>query len=129
MQRSDLKPLAFVGSSRQDLRDFPEEVRGAIGHALKEVQLGLTPLAAKPLKGFGGATVMEIVDDYATDTYRAVYTIRFAGIVYVLHAFQKKSKQRRATTQRDIDLIKHRLLQAQADYKKRQHERNDEHGT
>ena len=125
MQRSDLKPLVFVGSSRQDLRNFPEEVRAAIGHALKEVQLGLTPLAAKLLKGLGGATVMEIVDDYATDTYRAVYTVRFAGIVYVLHAFQKKSKQGRATAQRDIDLIKRRLLQAQADYQKRQYERND----
>lgn len=74
MQRGDLKPVEFVGSSLKDLRDFPDEVKSAIGHALKEVQFGMTPLAAKPLKGFRSTTVMEIVDNFDTDTYRAVYT-------------------------------------------------------
>ena len=91
------KPLIWVGSSRRDLRGFPDEVQDAIGYALYLVQIGQTPLAAKPLHGFGGASVLEIVEDFDRDTYRAVYTVRFAGVVYVLHVFQKKSKRGRAT--------------------------------
>lgn len=84
-----LKPAIFVGSSRQDLQAFPAAVRGEIGQALFEAQLGDHPRHAKPLKGFSG--VLEIRDNFDGDTYRAVYTVRFEGVLYVLHAFQKKS--------------------------------------
>lgn len=77
-------------------------------------------LSAKPLRGFGGANVLEIVEDYQTDTYRAVYTIKFSDLVYVLHAFQKKSKKGVATPKPDLDLIKRRLDAAQKDYNMRQ---------
>ena len=86
------KPVRWVGSSKDDLSGFPEEVRRRVGGALWDAQRGLKAPYAKPLRGFGGAGVLEIVDDYDGDTYRAVYTVRFAGVVYVLHAFQKKSK-------------------------------------
>src|ERR1035441_5721600 len=87
-----LKPVIWVGSSRKDLRAFSRQVRADIGRALYAAQMGDTDPAAKPLKGFGGTRVMEIVDRHDTNTYRAVYTAQFAGIIYVLHAFQKKSK-------------------------------------
>jgi len=74
-------------------------------------------LSAKPLAGFGGASVLEIVEDYRTDTYRAVYTVKFSELVYVLHAFQKKAKKGIDTPKRDIDLIKRRLRAAEEDYK------------
>jgi len=82
---------SLVGSSLKDLRGFPEEVKDEIGFALYQARRGLTPRSAKPLKGFTGASVLEIVDDFQTDTYRAVYTVQFADAVYVLHAFQKTS--------------------------------------
>src|SRR6202166_4892241 len=91
------KPVRRVGSSREDLRSFPEEVRRQVGGALWDAQLGLKAPFAKPLKGFQGAGVLEVVDDFDGDTYRAVYTIRFAEVVYVLHVFQKKSKHGIAT--------------------------------
>ena len=130
MDRSREKPVHWIGSARKDIQAFPEAVRSEIGYALWQVQRGETPLQAKPLHGFGGATVLEIVDDYATDTYRAVYTVRFADVVYVLHAFQKKARHGRATPQRDMELIKRRLLEAQADYQRRQREqgRSTENG-
>jgi phage-related protein len=109
-----VKLLVWVGSSLKGLRDFPEEVKDEMGFALYEAQCGLKPLDAKPLKGFGGANVLEIVSDYQTDTYRAVYTVRFNERVYVLHAFQKKSKKGIATSQSDIELIRRRLKQAEA---------------
>ena len=109
-----VKPLVWVSSSLKDLREFPEEVKDEMGFALYEAQCGLKPLAAKPLKGFGGASVLEIVSDYQTDTYRAVYTVRFGELVYVLHALQKKSKKGIATSQFDIELIKRRLKRAEA---------------
>jgi phage-related protein len=87
------KPVRWVGSSKEDLRDFPEEVRRRVGGALWEAQIGRKAPYAKPLKGFGGASVLEIVDDFDGDTFRAVYTVRFAKAVYVLHAFQKKSRR------------------------------------
>jgi phage-related protein len=89
----ELKRLDFIGSSRDDLRGFPDEVRQEVGHALHEVQMGIKPTEAKPLKGFGGAGVLEIIENYFGDTYRAVYTVKFAKAVYVLHCFQKKSKR------------------------------------
>jgi phage-related protein len=85
--------------------------------ALRQVQDGDEPFAAKALKGFGGRTILELVDDFDSDTYRAVYTVRFAGMVYVLHAFQKKAKKAIATPQRDIELIKLRLRDAELHYR------------
>ena len=81
--------------------------------------MGKTDPAAKPLRGFGGAGVMEIVDRYDTNTYRAVYTVQFAEVIYVLHAFQKKSRRGIATPQKDIDLIRRRLAEAQRLYRQR----------
>ena len=109
-----------MGSSRDDLKSFPEEVRRDIGQALYTAQRGDTDPAAKPLKGFGGAKVMELVDRHDKNTYRAVYTVQFAGKVYVLHAFQKKSKKGIATPQKDIELIRQRLAAADRHYKERQ---------
>ena len=111
------KALAWIGSSRKDLKKFPAEVRSAIGYALYQAQLGLKAVNAKPLAGFVGASVLEIVDDFQTDTYRAVYTVRFRDVVYVLHAFQKKSRKGIATPKADLDLIKRRLKLAEEDYK------------
>jgi phage-related protein len=113
------KPVRWVGGSREDLRGFPEEVRRDIGFALAFAQRGEKHPSAKPLKGFGGAGVLEIVEDHRSDTYRAVYTVRFAQMVYVLHAFMKKSKSGIKTPQREIDLIQKRLKAAELDYKQR----------
>jgi len=107
------KPCIFVGSSRKDLLGFPPLVRRNIGHALHEVQSGGEPLSAKALKGFGGRTVLEVIDDFDGGTFRAVYTVRFADVIYVLHAFQKKSKKGIATPKREIELIKSRLRDAE----------------
>ena len=110
------KPVRWVGSSKEDLRGFPEEVRRRVGGALWDAQVGRKAPYAKPLKGFGGAGVLEVVDDFDGDTYRAVYTIRFAGVVYVLHAFQKKSKRGIAMPKPDMKLIEARLKRAREDY-------------
>jgi phage-related protein len=116
-----IKPAVFVGSSRKDLRAFPRAVRNEIGQALFEAQLGDHPRNAKPLKGLGG--VLEIRDNFEGDTYRAVYTIRFEGVLYVLHAFQKKSTSGIATPQRHIDLIRQRLRDAEVIHKASKGER------
>ena len=108
-----LKPVIWVGSSRKDLREFPDAVRDHIGYALYVAQCGGKHRDAKVMTGFGGAGVVEIVKDYRGDTFRAVYTLRHAGVVYVLHAFQKKSKSGRETPRRDMDLIKQRLREAE----------------
>jgi phage-related protein len=110
-----IKPTVFVGSSRKDLQGFPASVRGEIGQALFEAQLGDHPHNAKPLKGMGG--VLEIRDNFDGDTYRAVYTVRFEGVLYVLHAFQKKSTSGIATPQRHMDLVKQRLRDAEIIHK------------
>jgi len=110
------KPVRWVGSSREDLRSFPEEVRRQVGGALWDAQLGMKAPFAKPLKGFRGAGILEIVDDFDGDTYRAVYTVRFAGAVYVLHAFQKKSRHGIATPRAELKLIEQRLGRAREDY-------------
>lgn len=112
MEQRVIKPLAWIGSSKNDLQDFPEPVKDLMGFALYLAQTGGKHPVAKPLKGFGGAGVVEIVDDHQGDTYRAVYTVRFSDTVYVLHAFQKKSKRGIATPQRHVELIKTRLQQA-----------------
>lgn len=109
------KPLHWVASSKRDLLSFDEQVIDDIGYALGVVQLGGMPGAAKPWKG-EGAGVFEIVEDHRGDTYRAVYAVRFARAVYVLHCFQKKSPTGIKTAKTDIDLIHARLKLAQADY-------------
>lgn len=91
---------------------MPRRVRQDVGKALFAAQLGVTDPAAKPLKGFGGARIMEIVERYRTDTFRAVYTAQFEGAIYVLHVFQKKSKRGAATPKPDMDLIRTRLAEA-----------------
>ena len=110
-----LKPTVFVGSSRKDLQAFPAAVRGEIGQALFEAQLGDHPHNAKPLKGFSG--VLEIRDNFDGDTYRAVYTVRFEGVLYVLHVFQKKSTSGIATPKRHIELVRQRLKDAETIHK------------
>jgi phage-related protein len=109
------KPVRWIASSKDDVSLFPEDVRRRIGGALWEAQIGRKAPYAKPLRGFVGAGVLEVVDDFDGDTFRAVYTVRFARAVYVLHAFQKKSKHGIATPKSDLDLIARRLKLAQED--------------
>lgn len=110
------KPLHWVGSSRDDIREMPEEVKDEFGHALDQAQAGEKHPSAKPLKGFGSAAVLEIVADDVGGTYRAVYTVKFAAAVYVLHVFQKKSKKGIATPKAEIDKVKRRLKIARQHY-------------
>jgi len=109
-----------VGSARKDLKAFPQAVRRDIGQALYAAQRGVTYASVKALKGFGGASVLEIVAPYSSDTYRAVYTVQFRHAIYVLHAFQKKAKRGAETPQRVMDLIRRRLAEAERDYEGRQ---------
>jgi phage-related protein len=109
MTAPQLKELVWVASSLKDLRGFPEDVRQVMGFALFQAQIGGKHVAAKPMKGFGGAGVLEIVEDHHGDTYRAVYTVRFVDTVYVLHAFQKKATRGIKTSKHDAELIKSRL--------------------
>lgn len=103
------KEIVWVGSARKDIQGFPQEVRSVFGVALYWAQQGFKHPQAKPLKGFKGTGVVEIVEDFDSDTYRCVYTVKFDDKVYVLHAFQKKSKKGIATPRADIDLINARL--------------------
>ncbi len=114
------KPVRWVGTSLKDLRSFPERVRADIGHALFAAQEGETDPAAKPLRGFGGANVFEIVASQHGNAWRAVYTVRFQDAIYVLHVFQKKSTKGIATPMREIELIRQRLAEAERDYRERQ---------
>jgi phage-related protein len=120
MESEQLKPVRWIASSRKDVRSFPQPVRTEIGHALYAAQKGETDPSAKPLKGFGGRSVLEIVTDHRGDTWRSVYTVRFETAVYVLHAFQKKSKTGIATPKKELDLIRQRLLEAERDNRERQ---------
>ncbi len=106
--------LFWIGSSLQDARAFPDRVKHVVGVALRAAQHGGKHPAAKPLAGFGGAGVLAIVDDDDGDTYRAVYTVRFADAISVRQAIKRKSKQDRATPRADIDLIRQRLKSAEA---------------
>ena len=108
-----LKPVTWVGTSLKDLNAFPEVVQDLMGYALYVAQRGGKHQDAKVLSGFGGAGVVEIIKDHRGDTFRAVYTLRYAGSLYVLHAFQQKSKTERETPRRDIELIKQRLREAE----------------
>ena len=114
------KPAIFLGSSREDLREFPEEVRTEFGYAIVAAQEGGKAPKAKPLKGIiPGAGILEIVEDFDRNTYRVVYSVKFADFVYVLHAFQKKSKHGIKTPKHEIDLIRARFAEAKADYEER----------
>jgi phage-related protein len=108
------KSLRWIASSFKDYRDFPEAVQDSFGFELFLAQTGQHPPSAKPLRGLGSG-VIELVDGHDGDTYRAVYTVRLATAIYVLHAFKKKSKSGIKTPQGDIDLIKRRLRDAEAD--------------
>lgn len=109
-----LKPLQWVGSSKKDLLAMPEDVIDVFGFALHLAQMGKKHDQAKPMKGFGGASVLEVVEDHMGDTYRAVYTVKIADKVYVLHCFQKKSTKGIETPKHEMDLIRERLKAAQA---------------
>ena len=106
-----IRTVRWVGDSRERLQEFPAQVRKEIGHALYLVQTGQTPPSAKPMRGIESG-VLEIVDDYDTDTYRAVYTVKVGRSLYILHAFMKKSKRGIRTPKREIDLIRRRLRRA-----------------
>ena len=110
-----MRPVEWVGSSLDDLRSFPEEVRDHMGFAIYQVQSGMKHRSVKALKGLGSG-VMEVVSRHDRNAYRAVYTVRFEQAVYVLHAFQKKSKKGVATPKREIELVKKRLAAAQDHY-------------
>ena len=109
MDNPKYKELVWIGSTKEDLKRFPAEVRNMMGYALYVAQAGGKHPDAKPLKGFKGAGVLEVVDNYERNTYRMVYTVKLRGAIYALHAFQKKSKKGIATPKADIDLINARL--------------------
>ncbi len=109
------RPLLWVGSSRKDYSLFPPKVQETFGFELFLAQTGQFPPSAKPLKGLGSG-IVELVEDFDGDSYRAVYTVRFETAVYVLHSFMKKSKQGIKTPQGDIDLIKRRYRDAETHY-------------
>jgi phage-related protein len=112
-ERPYLKPLIWVGPSRKDLCEFPALVQDRMGYALYVAQRGGKHPDAKALSGFGGAGVLEVVRDFRGDAFRVVYTVRFAEVVFVLHAFQKKSTTGRQTPRREIALIRQRLRDAE----------------
>jgi len=116
----EIRPVLWIGSSRRDLRGMPKKVRQDFGQALYAAQQGETDPSAKPLKGFGGARVMEIVERYKGEAYRAVYTAQFGKAVYVLHVLQKKSKSGIATPKPDMDLIRRRYAEARRHHRERQ---------
>lgn len=117
-----LKPLRFMASSRKDLKAMPEIVQDSFGYALHWAQLGLKHVDAKPLKGFGSAGVLEVVESAEGGTYRAVYTVKLADAIYVLHCFQKKSNHGIATAKTDMDLIRERLRMAEKIAKEQQND-------
>jgi phage-related protein len=117
-----LKPIEWIGSSLKELKLLPDVVNGDFGFALYEAQRGERHVSAKPLKGFGGAGVLEIVSSYDGSTFRAIYTVRFRKAIYVLHVFQKKSKSGIKTPYFEIELIERRL-KAAADHYKVKYER------
>lgn len=112
----DIKPLIWIASTKSDLISLPEDVQDEIGHALYQAQKGEKSEKAKPFKGFGSAAVLEIVENDAGGTYRAVYTVKFKEAVAVLHVFQKKSKKGIATPKQDVELIKSRFKLAEQEY-------------
>lgn len=122
-----LKPLYWIASSLKDLKAMPVPLQKAFGTALRSVQLGGMPRTAKPLRGFGGAGVLELAEDYDRGTYRAVYTVNLPGAVYVLHVFRKKSKRGIATPRQDMDLVRRRYQLAQNHYRSIEQHEEDRH--
>ena len=116
MSKQDRKPLKWIGSAKRDLDSMPEDVKDLFGHAIDLAQVGGKHQDAKALSGFGSAGVVAVVEDFRGDTYRAVYTVQFAGWVYVLHCFQKKSKSGIKTPKEDMDMINARLKAAKQDF-------------
>ena len=116
LNRNSMKTAIFIGSSQKDIREFPEEVKEDIGYALYRIQQAATPESVKRLKGLGSG-VLEVIEDFDGGAYRAVYTIKFEEAVYVLHCFQKKSKQGSETPPRDLELIRQRLKMAEEHHK------------
>ena len=114
MNKPILKPVGWIGSSRRDLRDFPDGAQDKIGIALQEVQYGSRPASVRTLSGFGSANVAEIKVSDDGDAYRAVYTARFAEYIFVLHAFQKKSSRGIEIAKQDVEMIRTRLKLAEA---------------
>ena len=114
-----MKELWWVGNSFKDFGKFPEEVQTDMGFALRRAREGKTHYSAKPLKGFGGASVLEIVESHDGNAYRAVYTVKFKDRIYVLHSFQKKSKRGVKTPKKDMDLIGSRLKELKKEQKER----------
>ena len=112
-----IKPLRWIASAKDDLSATPNEVRRAVGYALFAAQQGEKHEDAKVLKGFGDAAVLEVIARHDGDTFRAVYTVRFGEVVYVLHVFQKKSKRGIATPKKELELIRKRLKLAEQDHK------------
>jgi phage-related protein len=123
----DAKPLFWMGSSRDNLKEFPADVRHAVGFALWQAQVGRKHRDAKVLRGFGGAGVLEVVQDHDGDTFRAVYTVKFARAVYVLHTFQKKSTKGIKTPVAEVELICRRLKAAEAHHEERHAEEERRH--
>ncbi len=119
MDKEQPKPVIWIGSSHEDWKSLPDDVQDVMGYALHLAQCGEKSGNTKPLTGFKGASVLEITDDYDGDTYRAVYTVRFQGVVYVLHVFQKKSKKGIATPKSHLQLIEQRLKKAKDDHDQR----------
>lgn len=131
MDDKKVKELGWVSSSKKDLMDFPLDIRKEMGHALYVAQQGGKYKDAKPLKGFGGASVLEVVQNDGNGTYRTMYTVQFEEVVYVLHAFQKKSKTGIKTTKQDMNLVEKRLAVAQQMHKEwltRQQKRGNNNG-
>ncbi|HEY1686399.1 MAG TPA: type II toxin-antitoxin system RelE/ParE family toxin [Tepidisphaeraceae bacterium] len=125
MGLEELKPLIWIASSHSDLCDLPKDVQSDFGFALYLAQQGKQHRSVKVLQGFGGAGVLEIIENDDGGTYRAVYTIKLAGVVYVLHVFQKKSAKGIRTPKKEIDLIHRRLKDAGDHHRKRQNEKKN----
>lgn len=121
-----MRDLSFIASSHEDLIEFPEDVRREVGFALYLAQSGDKAINVVPLLGFGGASVLEVITNHQGDTFRAVYTVRFAECVYVLHAFKKKSKRGKETPLSDMRLVRMRLKEAESDYAKRKKQKEME---
>ena len=111
METRPYKPIVWVGTALKDLKAFPRDVQREVGYALYLAEIGEKHHKTRPLKGLSG--VMEIISDYQTDTYRTVYAIKLGDHIYVLHAFQKKSKRGIATPKQQMEIIRQRLRLAQ----------------
>lgn len=120
MRTEQLKPVAWVASSYRDFVAFPGQVQDTMGYALYLAQSGRMHASAKPLKGFGGGGVVEIVETDEAGSFRAIYTVRYASAVYVLHAFQKKSRRGIKTPRQEIELVRRRLKIAEEDNRGRE---------